>query len=231
VLRAVYAFDPLCGWCYGFGPAFERARAELDGEVRFELACGGLVVGERVRAVRHDAAYLRAGTERVAAVTGVRTGPGFAALVDRGTWVSDSEPVCRALWVARETAGDGPALDLGAALCRALYRDGEEPGDPAVIERLAGAAGLDGAALVTRWSGAEARRGTAAWFARTRAAGVTTYPSLLVPGPAGRLRPLLSGPAPAEQVVALLRGARPAAGPPTGPRPSAPAAGGAGWSG
>lgn len=207
VLRVVYGFDPLCGWCYGFGPAMERARDELAGEVSFAIACGGLVVGERMREMRHDAAYLRAGTARVAAETGVHSGPGFARLVDRGTWVSNSEPPCRALWVAREAGGDDAALDLGAELCRGFYRDGAEPDDPGVVERSADAVGLDGAALVARWVTPDARRATQEWFAANRAAGLTTYPSLLVPEPDGRLRPLLTGPAPPEQVVALLRDA------------------------
>ncbi|HXV94127.1 MAG TPA: DsbA family protein [Pseudonocardia sp.] len=202
----VYGFDPLCGWCFGFGPAFAEVRATLADEVDFVLACGGLVTGERVRPVAADAGYLRAGLVRVEAATGVRAGPGFDALLERGTWVSDSEPVCRALYVARETAGDGPAIELGAALSRAFYVDGAEPDDPQVLRRLADGVRLDGEVLVERWSGPDARRGTAAWFARSRAAGVRTYPSLLVPL-GGALLPLLEGVAPAADVVAAIRAA------------------------
>jgi putative protein-disulfide isomerase len=205
-VEIVYGFDPLCGWCFGFAPAFAQVRRELDGEVAFRVAAGGLVVGERRRAVRHDADYLRAGLARVREVTGVAAGPAFADLLARGEWVSDSEPVCRAMWVARELGGDDAAIALGTALSRAFYADGREPDDPAVVDELARALGLDG--LLRRWDTEEARRGTARWWAASRAAGLTTYPSLLLDtGEGGPWRPLVVGPAPAADVVRTIRAA------------------------
>lgn len=201
-MDVVYGFDPLCGWCYGFAPAFAMARAELAGAVEFGVASGGLVTGERRRPVGLDAGYLRAGLAAVAAATGVSPGPAFADLLDRGTYVSDSEPVCRAMWAARELAGDGAAIELGAALSRAYYGEGREPDDPDLVAELGAGLGLPD--LVDRWATEAARRGTAQWWARSRAVGLTTYPSLLaVDG--GRWRPLLVGVAPADRVVDLLR--------------------------
>lgn len=205
-VEIVYGFDPLCGWCYGFAPAFARVREELDGEVVFRVATGGLVSGERRRALRHDADYLRAGLARVRDVTGVAPGPGFEDLLRRGEWVSDSEPVTRAMWTARELAGDGAAIALGTALSRAFYGEGREPDDPAVLGPLADALGLDG--LLERWTTDEARRGTAQWWADSRAAGLETYPSLLLDtGTGGPWRPLVVGPAPAAEVVGRIRAA------------------------
>lgn len=202
----VYGFDPLCGWCFGFAPAFARARAELGDEVRVRVATGGLVVGERRRAMRHDAGYLRAGLARVREVTGVEAGPGFAELLRRGEWVSDSEPVCRAMWVAREQAGDDAAIALGTALSRAFYGDGREPDDPDVLGELAAGLGLDG--LVERWDTDAARAGTARWWDASRAAGLTTYPSLLLDdGNGGPWHPLVVGPADAAEVVHRVRAA------------------------
>ena len=206
-VEIIYGFDPLCGWCYGFALAVARVREELAGEVVVRVATGGLVSGERRRAVRHDAGSLRAGLARVREVTGVAAGPAFEDLLRRGDWVSDSEPVCRAMWAARELAGDDAAVELGTALSRAFYGEGREPDDPAVLRELADAQGLDG--LVERWDTEEARRGTARWWAASRAAGLDTYPSLLLDdGTGGPWRPLVVGPAPAEEVVRRIRAAR-----------------------
>ena len=43
-MRVTYLFDPLCGWCYGAGPALERL-AQLD-DVTLELMPTGLFAGE-----------------------------------------------------------------------------------------------------------------------------------------------------------------------------------------
>ena len=203
----VVGTDPLCGWCFGIVDALGAARRELTREVRFEVACGGLVVGERVRQVRHDEAYLRAGLATVAATTGRRASDAYleGLLVD-GTWVSDSEPVVRAVVLARDTAGDDAALDLSSALSDTLYSDGLAPDDPQVLSTVADRLGLDGAAFVQSWGSEAARAATAAEMARARALGVQTYPSLLLRVQGG-LVPLVAGYASAPEIVATVRGA------------------------
>lgn len=206
----LYAYDPLCGWCFGFGPAMRQIRAELAGEVRVELACGGLVTGERVRPVAADREYLVAGLARVEQVTGVRAGAAyFDGLLAEGTWVSDSEPPCRALRVvldlqAEGLAGPDAAIDLGHALTDALYVDGLAPDAPETIRRCATAVGLDGDEVVRRWQDPQAREATARWFAAVRAQGVTTYPSLFLRHD-DRLVPLAEGAVAAADVVAAVR--------------------------
>ena len=39
--RLIYAFDPLCGWCYGFAPALRALRQALPA-LEVELRIGGL---------------------------------------------------------------------------------------------------------------------------------------------------------------------------------------------
>ncbi|WP_423066117.1 DsbA family protein [Devosia sp. CN2-171] len=68
-MRITYLFDPLCGWCYGAGPAIERL-AGLDG-VSVELAPTGLFAGEGARPMdTHFAAYAWQNDQRIARLTG-----------------------------------------------------------------------------------------------------------------------------------------------------------------
>jgi protein-disulfide isomerase-like protein with CxxC motif len=174
------------------------------------LACGGLVTGERVRAVRHDAEYLRAGLARVAEVTGRHAGAAFFdGLLADGEYVSDSEPPTRALWVATQMAADHlPAIAMSHRLSDAFYLDGRRPGSPDTIRDAAAAAGLDGDELLGRWSTDEARDGTQRWWRESRMLGVTTYPSYLVRADAGE-RPvvLAEGAVSADRILAALAGA------------------------
>lgn len=68
-MRITYLFDPLCGWCYGAGPAIAKL-AGLVG-VRLELAPTGLFAGEGARPMdAHFAAYAWQNDQRIARLTG-----------------------------------------------------------------------------------------------------------------------------------------------------------------
>ena len=68
-MRVTYLFDPLCGWCYGAGPALERL-GQL-GDVTLELMPTGLFAGEGARAMDAQfAAYAWQNDERIARLTG-----------------------------------------------------------------------------------------------------------------------------------------------------------------
>jgi len=200
----VYGNDVLCGWCFATGPAIAEARRRLGDEVRWRIECGGLVVGERVRPVGADREYLIAGLAQVEMLSGRRAGSAYIERVlDVGTWVSDSEPACRAVLTAQDMAPKS-AIDFSHWLTDALYLDGRVPDDPDVLREAAAANGIDGDELVARWSGEEAQAQTSAAFQRARALGVTTYPSLFLQRE-GYLVPLLAGYAPAEEIESVVR--------------------------
>jgi putative protein-disulfide isomerase len=177
----------------------------LDLVKRFDwhVECGGLVVGDRVHPVSQDREYLVAGLAQVAAVSGREASAAyFDGLLADGTWVSNSEPSCRAVIVVRELAPDR-VIEFSHGLTDALYLDGREPDAPDTIRKVADALGLDGDAVVDRWSGSAAVDATVAAFAHARSIGITTYPSLFVDRGAG-LVPIMAGWSPADAIVAAL---------------------------
>lgn len=209
MVTVVYGVDPLCGWCFGIGEALRAARRELADEVQWEVALGGLVVGERVRPVAEDAAYLRQGLAQVERTTGRRAGPSYwREVVEPGTWISDSEPAVRAVVAVRDLAGDDAALDVAYALCDGMYLDGRTPDDPAHVRQVAADRGLDADAVLDRFSSADGRTAVQREYARARGLGITTYPSLFVRRGAA-LIPVVAGYAPTEAIVEGIRAAAP----------------------
>jgi putative protein-disulfide isomerase len=200
----VYGNDPLCGWCFAIGPELLKARLELADEVEFRIECGGLVTSERVRPIARDRDYLVAGFSQVKATSGREPGPKYwSRVVEPGTWVSNSEPACRAVLVAQKME-PGRAIEFSHALTDALYLGGELPDDPATVRRVAEEVGINADELLSIWSSPEVVTLTADAFAHARQLGVTSYPSLYLEVGL-RLKPILSGFATADEIVSKIR--------------------------
>lgn len=201
----VVAHDPLCGWCYGFGPALAALRARFAERATFTVAMGGLVTGRRERMIGIDAPYLMRGLKEVHERTGVKAGPAFfERVLEPGRWVSRSEPACRAARVAREIAGPEAGLDVAMRLCAAFYGEGRLPDDPATIGRVARAAGLDAEAIVAAWSAPEAFAATMAMFEAERARGIVSYPAVHLEDARGDRIEVIGGCVPPEAAIAAL---------------------------
>jgi putative protein-disulfide isomerase len=175
----LYGFDPLCGWCYVFGPTMDALRETFGARLDFELLCGGLVVGDRVKPMSAMRSYLRRAYPEAEARSGVRFGRAFTeGLLERDDVTLASEPACRAIFVAREIAGESKAFSLARRLTTALYHDGSDPTQPAVLDALAHE--LDLPDLVSRWNTPAARALTQQGFAVARALSVSMYPTLML---------------------------------------------------
>jgi putative protein-disulfide isomerase len=173
----VYDFDPLCGWCFAFAPSFQAAR-EAHPDLPVTLRYGGLVVDERVGPIAGHRSYLLAGFERVRQVSGRTPSEAFlGGLLAHGIYISDSEPPCRAIYVMEQLAPVG-AVGFAAALPDLHYIDGVALDDLDALAALAAEHGADPDRFVALWQSDEARAGVAAAFARHRAAGVVSYPTL-----------------------------------------------------
>lgn len=175
--RLVYGFDPLCGWCFAFRPTMQAIRAAYP-DVPITLMMGGLVVGSRVGPVSESREYLINGLEQVRRTAGVSAGAAFyEKLLADGTYISDSEPPCRAVYVAQQIAPD-QAFDFADALPAAYYVDGQPLDSEDVLGALAAKHGIDAVTLLEHWRSDEARRGVQQAFMQARNAGFTSYPTL-----------------------------------------------------
>ena len=202
----VYALDPLCGWCFAFTDTAATLRRELGDDVNWAVACGGLVVGERVSPIAQAADYLRAGMKAVEARTPARFGDDFRAVLDDGTWISNSEPACRAVLLVQRHFGGGAAVDFAGALSQGFYQEGHVPDAPESLALAAGRARIDICPIMDVWASDEARSFTKDQFRKARSEGLNSYPSLFLRTDQG-LERVLSGWAAPYDALARLRAA------------------------
>ncbi len=200
----VYGFDPICGWCFGFRSALASLRAALADSVTWRIASGGLVVGERIKPISETRDYLLRGMAMVESRTDARFGERFTqGLLAHGTWISTSEPGCRAVLLVQALEGAEKALDFGDALCRAFYVDGRPTDDVDSLRRVAQATNVDGHRLLEAWSAPGAEDQTREAFSKARAEGVTSYPSIFLDR-GSALELVVSGCVPANEALALI---------------------------
>jgi putative protein-disulfide isomerase len=174
----IYGFDPLCGWCFAFGPSF-RAIRDAHPDLPVTMRYGGLVLGERVGPIAGHRDYLLRGLEQVRQTAGVAAGEAFLnGLLAEGTYVSDSEPPCRAIYTMEQLVPER-AADFAAALTDFHYIDGQPLDDASLLAELAARYGADKAAFAELWSSDEARRGVQRAFEVARAFGINSYPTVL----------------------------------------------------
>jgi putative protein-disulfide isomerase len=174
----IYGFDPLCGWCFAFRPSLAALRTAYP-DLPITLRYGGLVTGERVAPIAASRDYLRNGLEQVRQTAGVAAGAAFyEGLLAEGTYVSNSEPPCRAIWAIEQLA-PAAAYAFADRLPEAFYVHGRPLDDPAVLSELAAAEGVDAALFLELWQSDTARNATQVAFRHAQQAGFTTYPTLV----------------------------------------------------
>lgn len=144
-MRITYLFDPLCGWCYGAGPALEKL-SQLDG-VAIELAPTGLFAGEASRPLdKHFAAYAWQNDQRIARLTGQPFSDAYREnVLGAAGSLFDSAPATLGLVAVglTEPTRECEALKI---LQRARYQDGLNNSDLAVVAEVLTAAGFVDAA-------------------------------------------------------------------------------------
>lgn len=136
--RLTYVADPMCSWCFAFGP--ELATIIEETGLVPDLVMGGLFVGPNaLRLDRQLRSYLDETWDRVSAACGR---PIDRRHLERSDWVYDTEPSCRAVVAVRRMDPD-VALPFFSRLQQAFYVDGVDLANPDEVASLATTFGLD----------------------------------------------------------------------------------------
>ncbi|RJF96192.1 DsbA family protein [Noviherbaspirillum saxi] len=178
----LYIADPMCSWCYGFGPELTALLEGLPG-LPVNIVVGGL----RAYTTETMDDALRTSVRGHWKQIGERTGLPFAdtAALDEKSFVYNTEPACRAVVAARMLAPQA-ALAVFHAIQHAFYAEGKDVTQDAVLASVASAvltqAGVptnEASFLVTLKSEA-AVMATYQDFEQTKRWGITGFPTLVL---------------------------------------------------
>lgn len=172
-MRLLYFADPLCSWCYGFGPELAKLLERNPG-ARVDLVMGGLRPFNREAMSPAFKDMLRGHWGHVAHASGLPFAP---AVLDLEGFIYDTEPPCRAVVTARNL-DPAKALALMKAVQSAFYRDGRDVTRAEVLTDIAAESGYDREAFGAMLETEAMREATKGDFANTQSLGVKGFPTL-----------------------------------------------------
>lgn len=172
-MHFLYFADPLCSWCYGFGPELAKL-LERNPESRVDLVMGGLRPFNREAMSPAFKEMLRGHWGHVADASGLPFEP---AVLDREGFIYDTEPPCRAVVTGRGL-DPAKALTLMKAVQSAFYRDARDVTRAEVLTDVAAESGYDREAFRAMLETEAMMQETKGDFATTQSLGVKGFPTL-----------------------------------------------------
>jgi putative protein-disulfide isomerase len=177
--KIIYAFDPLCGWCFGFHFIINRLKDEFEDRLDFEIKSGGLIIGKRICKISEKAKYLKKSMPDVERITGVEFGEKFIQLLDEGEYISNSIPPSIAFNVFKSFRPD-IAFEIAHTIQRTHYIDGMDLNNIRPYFKVAEKFGINKFGFMERYEDPMYERFTHEEFDLVKGWGAEHYPSILL---------------------------------------------------
>ena len=206
-MKLVYVGDPMCSWCYGFGKELAALMQRVPG-LELDIRVGGVRAGATDVLDDQGKQFRLTHWARVEEASGLPFNR--KALLARENFIYDTEPVCRAFVTARKFAPQADLLSVFNALQVAFYVDGLDTTDGKVLAQVAADAltavgqPINAEEFHARWNTTEAIAETRQDFVMARAAGIRSFPTLLM-DVGGEFIELSPGYAPVAQLEERLK--------------------------
>ena len=133
--KLYYFFDPMCGWCYGFGNILTRLSLDYP-DMDMEVICGGMVIGKREGPVGDTGKYINNLIPRVEQFSGRQFGDKYKSGNENGSLNISSFKPSVAVCIAKELIPD-KILKFTSRLQHKHFFEGHNLDDDEVYEDLA----------------------------------------------------------------------------------------------
>ena len=170
-----YVHDPMCSWCWGYRPTWQRLKSELPEDLRLVYLVGGLAPDSDLPM----AAEIQNGLQETWRTIGQQLGAAFNFdFWKQNTPRRSTYPACRAVLAAESLAGKGE--EMIEAIQVAYYLNAKNTSDASVLAELAQGIGIDADAFL-QWIGLPAHEAAfRAEMAFARDLPISGFPSLVL---------------------------------------------------
>ncbi|WP_391091780.1 DsbA family protein [Vibrio sp. NH-UV-68] len=172
--RLYYVYDPMCSWCWGYKPVWDKIQQALRDKIDIQFLVGGLAPDSDVAMPQEMQQQIAAYWKKIENYLGTPFNYDF--------WIQNvprrsTYPACRAVLAARQ---QGAELAMLESIQRAYYLEARNPSDSDVLIELAQQAGLNQQQFVVDYGSAEIDQMLKQEIAFARSIGGNSFPSLFV---------------------------------------------------
>jgi len=179
-MEIIYLFDPLCGWCYGFGSHMLSFAAKHTDKIKFTVISGGMVTGERIGPLAQIASYIKDSVPRLEQLTGERFGADFLKdLNGEGKTIMDSTPPSKAFVILKEHFPNDQ-VKLAHALQNLFYKDGRDFNKIESYRSLCEQLGMSFTDFEVKFNSVAYQLATQEEFTEASKYGVSGYPTVIL---------------------------------------------------
>jgi putative protein-disulfide isomerase len=177
-ISLLYVYDPLCGWCYGFGPVMEQIAKNYNENVDIEIISGGMVIGERIKPVGNMSAYILESIPRLERTSGVTFGQPYIELIKEGSYITSSEKPSIALCVYKSFK-IVDQIAFAHAIQKSYFLEAKDLNQDSTYSNIASRFGIDKNAFLKRMQDSTYLNLAHAEFNRASVLGVNGFPTVL----------------------------------------------------
>lgn len=179
-MELIYLFDPLCGWCYGFGHQLEIFKNKYQSQLNYTVISGGMVTGSRVGSLSEIAPNIQDSTPRVEQLSGIKFGEAFMNdLRGAGNTILDSTPPSKAFVILKETF-PSQQVELAHKIQSLFYSQGLDLNRVDSYLTLCTHLGYDLEEFKANFEGLTYQLATKDEFVRAANFGVSGYPTVVL---------------------------------------------------
>jgi putative protein-disulfide isomerase len=172
-----YIHDPMCSWCYAFGPVLARLQAALPESVKVERLLGGLAPDNQIPMDAAMRQRLEATWQRIE-----KSVPGTHFNLDfwrNCTPYRSTYPSCRAVIAATAQGAEFDEV-MTKAIQQAYYQGARNPSKLETLINIADEIGLDRAAFEQAIASGETESELQRQIAFAAQIGAESYPALIL---------------------------------------------------
>ena len=174
VNKLIYVHDPMCSWCWGYKPTWQKLESALANILPIEYRIGGLAADCDQPMSADMQLQLQAIWQKISSQLGTEFNFGFwqECQPRRSTY-----PSCRAALIAR---GFNKEPQMIAAIQQAYYLQAQNPSDEAVLIKLSEQIGLDASLFAQHLHSNELKRRFDDELNYVRSLPIQGFPSLVL---------------------------------------------------